>query len=169
MGPEPHLQPREETCHSELPRRSFIDNYLDLTPGALNLIRLLSSRKLWHRTMTSCSPSVKGPSNGPVNHLTGNLSWKGCLFRILEDSVNLLKGPLAIVRCHPWDVPALSVMHEAYSLHGVSSGLTSFSRAHRAGSQGKPVQGCIHRLCCTPQKSILYILAVIVHRGEVYL
>ena len=69
--------------------------------------------------MTSCSPSVKGPSNGPVNHLTGNSSWKGCLFRILEDSVNLLKGPLAIVRCHPQDVPPLSVMHEAYPLHGV--------------------------------------------------
>lgn len=174
MGPEPHLQPREETCHSELPRRSFIDNYLDLTPGALNLIRLLSSRKLWHRTMTSCSPSVKGPSNGPVNHLTGNPSWKGCLFWILEDSVNLLKGPLAIVRCHPRDVPPLSVMHEAYPLHGVCI----WPDLLQQSSQGREPREARTRLhpppllhapevyslcigcCCTQRRSLLVIASL---------
>lgn len=112
MGPESHLWPWEEICHPERSRRSSIDNYLDLTPGALNLIRLLSSRKLcdeeqWHPVVHS----VRGPSNGPVNHLTGNPSWEGCLFQILLETIKLLKALFGHYLLSPMSCPTSPCHH----------------------------------------------------------
>lgn len=170
MGPESHLCPWEEICHPELLRRSPIDNYLDLTPGALNLIRLLSSRKLgdaeqWHPVV----PSVRGPSNGPVNHLTGNPSWEGFLLQILLKSVNLLKGLFGHCLLSPWDVPPHSVTNSDSPLHDACIWQMSLGREPSKATQDCITLSLLHSLkayslfignCCTKKQTSLTITSL---------